>query len=130
MAIQHNYIFLHLSLSRRFVADLPRQMTNWAPIEFYAAIEGMHSAEGCMNGLGTGDMALSGWRLFSSSHRTEGGEVVQWVREVERLFIRAEAIAYARTAAREKFVVNAPLKNWSKYQEVPQELLDRLGGAA
>lgn len=127
MEIRHSYALLHLSLSRQIVSDVPRRMPSWAPIEFYAAIEAMDSVEDCMAHIETGTTALTGWRLFSSPHWMPGGEIVQWVREAERLFVRGEAIAYARTAAREKFVVSAPIKNWSMYQEVPQELLDQLG---
>lgn len=82
MLVRCNYVLLHLSLSRRVVSDLPR-LTDWGPIEFYAAIEGDITAEGCMNRIAAGDIALTGWRLFSAPHRTESGQVVQWVREVE-----------------------------------------------
>ena len=127
MQVSPGFALLHLSLSRLVVSDVPRRVPTWAPIEFYAAIEAMDSPEDCMCHIATGTTVLTGWRLFSTPVRSDDGTFVQWVREAERLVIRGEAIAYARTAAREKFLVTGELENWAEGEAIHPELLDLLG---
>lgn len=127
MQISPSFDLLHLSLSRLVVSDVPRRMPTWAPIEFYAAIEAMDSPEDCMGHIKTGTTVLTGWRLFSDTVQAGYGNIVQKVHGAERLVIRGEAIAYARTAAREKFLVTGELENWAEYEAIHPELYDLLG---
>lgn len=128
MTASRGFVLLHLSLSRLVVSDLARRLPTWAPIEFYAAIEGMDSVENCMDFIADRDAALIGWRLFSSCEDDAAGGLVQKVNGFEPLMIKGEAIAYARTADTETFCLADDFWNFAGFREVHQELIDLLGG--
>ena len=123
----HSFVLIHMSLSRLIVSDVPRRSPTWAPIEFYAAISAMDTVEDCMGRLADGGISLSGWRLFSQPMRWKDDNIVQGVTGFEPLFIRGEAVAYARTAIGEEFRVLKDPRVLSRFQ-VPAELISLLGG--
>ena len=122
-----SFVLLHVSLSRLLVSDVPRRLPTWAPIEFYAAISAMDSVENCMELIAHSDHVLTGWRLFSTPLKAEGGEIVQFVTGFEPLLIKGEAIAYARPGEKEAFRIANQPEVLSRNQVQP-ELIALLGG--
>lgn len=122
-----SFAVLHVSLSRLIVADLPRRLPTWAPIEFYAAFGGMDSVENCMDFIADRDTSLRGWRLFSTIQKMPDGKLAQLITGFEPLMIRGEAIAYARPA-NDHFLIAENATNLATRDDVPEELLDLLTG--